>query len=283
MADPTLSSSAKSAFMIIVERAMADAAEQGRSEDEGWADGMGLIRQIAANCRLFTDASSALPGQISSGDVAAGMTIDFHSLNQIDVLPARPDGTKRMAYIEPVNATAVNPDPIAVAKTRGAVNPAALHFIEFVLSADGQKLWYTRAGEPGGPKESSLYRLPVMASLYETDPRLKGKANPFKAAERFNTSSSRKKTFRILGELIQMSCMDVLGDLRETRRVILASPRAAELDAKLGRFPFDQQEALRREKRWNAASPVDRLALQRQWTNEFREEYRSLREEAGGR
>lgn len=280
MADPTLSSSAKTAFMTIVERSMADASEQGRSEDEGWAEGMGLLRQIAANARLFTDASSALPGQVSSGDVAAGMTIDFHSLNQIDVLPARADGTKRMAYVEPVNATAVNPDPIAVARTRGEVNPVALRFIEFVLSEAGQKLWYTPPGEPGGPRESGLYRLPIQASLYATDPALKGKANPFSAAAGFNTSAARKRTFRILGEIIQMSMMDVLDDLREARRVILASPRAAELGAKLGTFPFDQQEALRREKRWTDASPVQRLALQRQWTAEFREEYRMLREEA---
>lgn len=280
MADPTLSSSAKAAYMTVVERSMADAKQQGRSEDDGWADGMGLLRQIAANARLFTDASSALPGQISSGDVAAGMTIDFHSLNQIDVLPARADGTKRMAYVEPVNATAVNPDPIAVAKTKGPVNPVALRFIEFVLSEQGQKLWYTPPGEPGGPRQSGLYRLPIQASLYASDPTLKGKANPFSAAAGFNTSAARKGTFRILGEMIEFSCMDVLEDLRETRRIILESPRAAELDARLGKFPFDQQEALRRGKQWNGASPVDRLTLQRKWTNEFREEYRKLREEA---
>ncbi|MGB7161029.1 MAG: extracellular solute-binding protein [Tepidisphaeraceae bacterium] len=282
MADPTLSSSAKAAYMTVIERAMADAAQQGRSEDQGWAEGMGLLRQIAANARLFTDASSALPGQISSGDVAAGMTIDFHSLNQIDMLPPRADGTKRMAYVEPVNATAVNPDPIAVAKTRGEVNPLALRFIEFVLSEAGQKLWYTPAGQPGGPRESSLYRLPIRASLYASDPVLKGKANPFTAAAGFNTSAARKRTFRILGETIEFSCMDVLEDLRQTRRIILESPRATELDAKLGTFPFDQQEALRREKQWNSAAPVDRLALQRKWTNEFREEYRKLRAEARG-
>ena len=152
-----------------------------------------------------------------------------------------------------------------------------------MLSEEGQKLWYTPAGQPGGPKSSSLYRLPIQASLYETDPTLKGKANPFKAAEGFNTSAARKRTFRILGEMIQMSMMDVLEDLRETRRIILASPRAAELDAKLGRFPFDQQEALRREKQWSTAKPIDRLKLQREWTNEFRDEYRKLRDEARGR
>ena len=53
-------------YMIIVERAMADAAEQGRSEDDGWADGMGLIRQIAANARMFTDSCSVVPIIVST-------------------------------------------------------------------------------------------------------------------------------------------------------------------------------------------------------------------------
>ena len=41
-----------------------------------------------------------------------------------------------------------------------------------------------------------------------------------------------------------------------------------------GTFPFDQTEALARAKRWTAATPIERLSLQRQWTEEFREEYR---------
>jgi hypothetical protein len=139
-----------------------------------------------------------------------------------------------------------------------------------VLSEDGQRLWYTPAGRPGGPKESSLYRLPVIASLYDTDPALKGKANPFKAGRAVQHIFVPEEDVPRSRRPVQMSCMDVPGDLRQTRQVILASPRAAELDAKLGTFPFDQQEALRRDKQWGDASPVDRLALQRQWTNEFR-------------
>ena len=62
---------------------------------------------------------------------------------------------------------------------------------------------------------------------------------------------------------------------------ILASPRAAELDAKLGKFPFDQTEALARAKQWSAANRQSTASrMQRQWTNEFRDEYRQLREEA---
>ena len=79
LADPTRSTSAKQAFMAIVERAMADAKGRGESEDlHGWARGMGLVRLIASNGRMFTDGSSTVPGLIASGDGAAGMTIDYY-------------------------------------------------------------------------------------------------------------------------------------------------------------------------------------------------------------
>jgi len=55
---------------------------------------------------------------------------------------------------------------------------------------------------------------------------------------------------------------------------------AAELDAKLGVFPFDQKEALARAAKFKAAGMIDKLAMQRAWAAEFREEYRQLREEA---
>src|SRR5205814_1969327 len=105
--------------------------------DEGWARGMGLLRQIAANVRLFADSSGSLPALISSGDVAAGMTIDFHSLAQIDAV-----GASRMGYVQPANATIVNPDPIALVK--GAEHrEVAVRFMQFVMSEAGQRLWFT--------------------------------------------------------------------------------------------------------------------------------------------
>jgi ABC-type Fe3+ transport system substrate-binding protein len=274
MADPTRSASAKTVFMVIAERAMADASAAGRSEDEGWADGMGLIRQLAANARLFTGSSEAVPGMVASGDAAAAMSIDFYGRAQVEAI-----GEQRMAYVEPLGATAINPDPIAVVK--GAPHPElARHFIEFVLSPQGQLLWNTRPGAPGGPKETALRRLPIMPSAYAHSENFTDKVNPFQQAGGFNTSNARKGTFSILGELIEFSCMDLLDELRDTRAAILASPRAKELDARLGKFPFGQKEALRRLNEWKPASPAKRLALQRNWTSEFREEYRKLREEA---
>jgi iron(III) transport system substrate-binding protein len=273
-ADPTRSASAKQAFMTIVEKAMADASPAGRSEDAGWADGMGLIRQICANAKLFTDSSGTVPGIISSGDAAAGMAIDFYGRTQAESV-----GSDRMGYVEPAGATVINPDPIALVK--GAEHrDLAIQFIEFVLSEQGQRLWNTRAGAPGGPKVTSLRRLPIMPSVYLDRKDFTDDVDPYTMTGGFNKSNAREKTFGILGELIQSSCINLLDDLRETRRVILASPHAAELDAKFGVFPFDQKEALARMAMYKKATPVERLNMQRQWTQEFRDEYRQLREAA---
>jgi ABC-type Fe3+ transport system substrate-binding protein len=274
LADPTRSASAKQAFMTIVEYAMAQASAHGRSEDDGWADGMGLCRQIAANARQFTDGSASIPVMISSGDAAAGMAIDFYGRSQVDAV-----GDARMGYVEPAGATAINPDPIAIVK--GAPHKElATHFIEFLLSEEAQRLWNTRAGAPGGPKQTSLRRLPIMPSVYEHNENFTDKVNPFKESAGFNKSLAREQTFGILGELIQYSCIDLLDDLRETREAILASPKAAELDRKLGKFPFDQKEALRRMALLKQSPPAKRLELQRQWTDEFRDEYANLRAQA---
>lgn len=278
LADPLRSGVARTTFMVIVERCMQDALDAGRSADQGWARGMGLIRQIAANARNFTDSGGVVSSLVGTGDAAAAMAIDFQARAQVDAIDAGAHSA-RLVYIEPLRATAINPDPIALVK--GAEHrTVAIRFIEFVLSERGQRLWNTRAGAPGGPRRTSLRRLPVMKSLYD-DPRdFTDAVNPYASSGDFNTSRERTKTFNIIGELIEMSCIDLLDELRETRAIILASPRAAELDEKLGTFPFDQKEALRRTQIWSQSTPLERLALQRQWTDEFRAEYASLRNHA---
>lgn len=274
MADPTRSASARQTYMVIVERTMADAAAQGRSEDEGWADGMGLIRQISANARLFTDSASVVPIMVSTGDVAAGMAIDFYGRSQADAV-----GDARMGYVEPANATIINPDPIAL--VRGAEHrEIAVRFIQFVLSEEGQRLWNTRAGLPGGPRQTSLRRLPVRASVYRYLPDFTDQVDPFRTSNAFNKTNAREKTFPILGELMQFSCIDLLDELRQTRNDILSSAGSLPLDAQLGRFPFAQPEALNRMAEWKAALSGQKLELQRRWTNEFAQEYERLRQSA---
>lgn len=274
LADPTRSSSARQAFMVMVERAMADASERGGSEDAGWAEGMGLVRLTASNARLFTDGAGLVPALVSSGDAAAGTAIDFYARSQMDAV-----GEHRVGYVEPANATIVTPDPIALVK--GAEHrELAIRFIEFVLGAHGQRLWNTRPGVPGGPRQTALRRLPIMPAIYDDPSVMTDRAQPFTTARGFNKLNARERTYAILGELIQACCIDLLAELRQTRDVISASPRRQELERRLGTFPFDQREALARSDRWRTATPLERLALQRAWRDAFHEEYRRLRASA---
>lgn len=286
LADPTRSASAKQTYMVIVERAMANASARGESEDSGWADGMGLIRQISANARFFTDSSSVVPIAVSQGEAAAGMAIDFFGRSQADAI-----GGDRLGYVEPENATIINPDPIAM--VAGAPHPElAERFIRFVLSHEGQRIWNLRAGSPGGPISSSLRRLPIRRDVYEDMTNFTDPVNPFVAASSFNKSNAREATFPILGDLIQASCIDLLDELQLTREMILKSSYVDQLDAHLGRFPFDQREALRMQTLLYPPKPkpgqepakkltvAERLALQRRWSLNFRNEYQRMRTQA---
>jgi len=265
LADPTRSAVARTAFMLIVEREMQEAIHAGKTADEGWARGMGLIRQIASNARLFTDSGSVVSGVVSTGDAAAGMAIDFQARSQLDAVRDPTSGQSRLGYIEPVGVTSV--DPVALVK--GAEHrEVAIHFIEFLLSDPGQRLWITRAGAPGGPKQTSLRRMPVRKDVYDHPSNFTDEINPWQqTVGDFNATHAAVATSGILAELIQMSCIDPLDDLQRVPT------------EKLGDFPFGQTEALARLARWKTASPADRLRLGREWTEEFRQEYRRLQVE----
>ncbi|MBC8105922.1 MAG: extracellular solute-binding protein [Anaerolineae bacterium] len=272
--DANRSVSSRQVYMIIVERAMIDASNAGRSEDAGWGDGMGLVRLICSNARYYTDAGSAVPNVIASGDAAVGMAIDFYARAQVDAV-----GESRMGYVEPAGATAITVDPVALVK--GAQHrELAVRFMEYLLTEEAQRLWNTRAGAPGGPRSTSLRRLPIMRDVYLNPTNFTDPVDPFDKNFAFASSPKRQATLSFLGELIEVSCSNLLEELRDTRRAIENSPRRDELRAKLGQFPFDQQEALRRAAEFEKANPLRKLELKRRWQDEFREEYRRLREEA---
>jgi ABC-type Fe3+ transport system substrate-binding protein len=276
LADPTRSASAKAALQVIVEREMETANQQHRSQQEAWARGMGLIRQIAANAKGFTATANELPGTVSSGDAAAAMSIDFYARAQIAAV-----GRGRVGYVEPQGATMVTPEPIAL--VRGAQHAeVARRFIEFILSEPGQRLWITRAG-PGETPEMALQRLPIVRSVYDNPVNFTEFTNPYTTAGGFNTKPSRRAAFGLMDELIALCCIDLLPELRETRKEIVESSRASELDAKLGTFPVDQaasRAGVDVHRLMLKGKPEDWLTLQRQWRQEFRAEYRELRRAA---
>ena len=297
LADPTRSASAKAALMVIVEREMQTATQEHRSQEDAWARGMGLIRQIAANAKGFTAAANELPSVVSNGDAAAAMSIDFYARAQVAAVgcgarvggqrwtdseqASACAGTGRVGYVEPQGATMVTPEPIGL--VRGAQHAdTARRFIEFILSDTGQRLWITKPG-PGENPEMALRRLPIVRSVYDDPVNFTEFTNPFTTAGGFNTKPSRRATFGLMDELIALCCIDLLAELRETRKEIVESPRASELDAKLGTFPVDQaasRAGVDVHRQMLKGKPEDWLTLQRQWRQQFRAEYRDLRRAA---
>lgn len=171
--DPTKSGSITQAFEMIIQQQMQQAvaaeAEAGGADPQpaitrGWLEGMRLIQRICANARYFTDRSTKPSIDVSTGDCAAGMTIDFYGRFQEETVRRR--GSNRLGYVTPIGGSTVSVDPIGI--LRGAPHPdLARAFVDYVLSLEGQKLWNFRVGTPGGPETYALRRPPIRPELYE--------------------------------------------------------------------------------------------------------------------
>ena len=169
LADPTKSGSAAKAYEMVIQQQMQELVNETTSEDPailaiGWKRGLGIIQAASANARYFTDAGSKVPVDVSLGDAAAGMCIDFFGRFQSESVKVG-DSPSRLQYFTPAGGSSVGVDPIGI--FRGAPNRAvAEEFVAFVLSMEGQKLWNFKVGEPGGPEHYALRRLPIRKELY---------------------------------------------------------------------------------------------------------------------
>lgn len=173
-ADPSKSGSAMKCFEMILQQEMQEA---GGDLAEGWLRGMDIIAKLSANARYLADSAPKVPLDVSLGEAAAGMTIDFYGRYQ--ELAA---GADRIAYRHPEGGTAFSADPVSV--LRGAPNRKyAERFVAFCLSREGQMVWNLppRTGPHGTdaapdgtpippellrPRKYALRRTPVRPDLY---------------------------------------------------------------------------------------------------------------------
>ncbi len=126
----------------------------------GWMEGWGALRRIFANARYVTNSAPKVVVDVSAGEAAAGMCIDFYGRYQAGAV-----GGNRVGYVDPAYMTAVTPDPISI--LRGARHPElSLEFVLWLLSPQGQRLWQVRAGDPLGPQRYELRRMPIRRDLY---------------------------------------------------------------------------------------------------------------------
>ncbi len=140
----------------------------------GWDDGWRILREMCANARYFSNSSPKVPLDVSQGQAAIGVAIDFYGRYQAQAVMQEGETpeTSRVGYVDPPGATFIDPDPISL--LRGGPDPeTAQRFIDFVLTDEGQALWQfvTKAdGAPAtdpadadtwGPERFELRRMPV--------------------------------------------------------------------------------------------------------------------------
>ncbi|MEX0886626.1 MAG: extracellular solute-binding protein [Phycisphaeraceae bacterium] len=147
LADPSHSGSIAATYNIIIRRT-------------GWNEGWRTMRQVFANARYFTSGASKVPVDVSKGEAAAGMCIDFYGRFQAGAV-----GGDRVGYVDPAGMTAITADPVAI--LRGAPNrELADQFVNWMITREAQRLWQRRIDAPDGPERFELRRQPVRQDLY---------------------------------------------------------------------------------------------------------------------
>jgi iron(III) transport system substrate-binding protein len=232
LVNPAQSGSVTTAFEAILQR-------------RGWTDGWRILRRMAANARSFAASAPKAPTDVSLGDAAAGVCIDFYGRFQAQaMLDAAGDGgaaVPRVGYVDPAGETVIDPDPVAM--LRGAPNRAlAERFVEFVLSTEGQALWQLHAksrlpnppADGLGPETYELRRMPVRRDLYATlGDRFVDKVDPWQIATAVENPNRSFRAF--LPTIFVAFSIDNRQLLRDAWQAIVTHPAYAAAATSSGR------------------------------------------------
>ena len=300
LADPAHSGSVAVSYMMVLQRAMADAEQQlfeqeptlktlGRTElnaradyraaiADGWHRGMGQLLLIAANARYFSDSSEIPPTDVARGEAAAGVCIDFYARVTEGTV-----GPERARFVLPRAATAITPDPVAILHgVAGERLTLATHFVEFLLTPEAQRLWILEPGQPGGPVERSPRRMPIRRDVYADQTGWADHFNPFEEAGNFN---QRGQWMALMSETIPIwdaAWIDSRDALISSYRAVLRVTDRAKREhllRQLADVPVTMQEvedqrATRARLKQQGADMDEWSARQRIiWGRRFREHY----------
>lgn len=305
VSDPTKSGSIAAAFEMIVQQhmqeAMAAAVErtQASEADEldnsqrqralatGWADALQTIQAISANARYFTESASKPVIDVSQGNCAVGMCIDFYGRYQEENIANRTNGQSRVLYATPQNGSSVSADPIGL--FRGAPNSkVALAFIDYVTSIEGQKLWDYRKGTPGGPELYTLRRPPIRRDLYTPKHRqyfADKEVNPYHDTGDFIYHPEwTGSLFNPMRFIIRTAFIDPHDELAAARRAIIRARREGRTaSAKKAGKVFHDLSKLSYENVFESIRPalkgkkIEEVRLAKKLGQHFRNQYQKAR------
>lgn len=158
---------------------------------EGW-DGWRTLRELCANARYFASASTRPPVDVSQGEAAAGLAIDFYGRGQSQFVlrPGEDPDSSRVGYVDPEGAVYIDADPVTI--LNGCTDfETARRFVEFCMTLEAQSLWQFRShaslgaapADGLGPRVYELRRMPARRIMYDRYlDRMVDKSNPFIAA-----------------------------------------------------------------------------------------------------
>lgn len=250
----------------------------------GWDKGWPLLMAMSGNVRSFLSSSAASAVEVGMGDAAYGVSIDVYGNAQAGYY-----GPENVSFVLPEGQTVITPDSIAILK-----NPPhpemARHFVEFVLSREGQLLWMLPKGSPGGATCYAINRMSVWPALYG---ELAGvtpiKTDPFTMhADLVYSSQLGSQRRAILSVLIAAWMIDTHDYLARAWKALhsgaaqkLSPERQAALQAELLAPPFSETDLLRLAAGpWH--DPIQRTALVNQWQDEALARYRNVLAQVDG-
>jgi ABC-type Fe3+ transport system substrate-binding protein len=304
LADPSHSGSVGATFMMVLQRAMADAeadefasdprllqmTPKQRSTDpayqaaiaRGWKQGMRDLTLIAANARYFTDSAEIVPTDVARGEAAAGMGIDFYARGTEAIV-----GSNRARFVLPAHATAITPDPVAILTgVRGEHRVLARQFVDFLLSREGQLLWALPVGAPDGPTVRALLRDPIRRDVYTDQKGWEALGNPFIEAGNFNQRGEWMALFTDSRLIWVAAWIDTRDELENAYASALAEPDVARRSvriAHLADLPIEMSDvaAMAVERKSLPPDQVDawRARQRIEWEKKFRAHYLAV--EAG--
>lgn len=204
----------------------------------GWERGWQVLRRAAANSRSITGSSAKGPLDVSDGEAAAAICIDFYGRAQSQAMEeaatiAGIPALNRVAFHEVPGDSVWDPDPIGL--LRGAPNPVvARRFIEYCLSREGQALWQFApgAGQACGfprPQQFALRRLPISRQMYRCCMDcFVDKVNPFDDDAPFPVNADFRS---FIAPIFQAMAVDERAALGRAWRRIITHPAYPETDA----------------------------------------------------
>jgi iron(III) transport system substrate-binding protein len=206
----------------------------------GWNRGWQVLTALAGNVRKFDRVSSNTAKDVTLGETAYGLAIDFYAFTQVATA-----GKSNLNFVLPQDATVLNIDGIAILK--GAPNLAtAQHFLEFVLDEPGQNLWFLPRGHPQGPQKFSIERMSVRPEQYRRYRQVSNvEYSPYDLPQTFHYNTQLARTRReVVAALIGALLVDSHQELKLTWHHLIARGDATRLLPELATTPITESDAV---------------------------------------